>query len=433
MLRYCFGYLVQVQNLKDMSSASNSIQTSAMNKPESASSAMILVVDDNAWNRETLVKLLMEKGLQVVSAENGMKALELIGSNNFSLVLLDAKMPKFSGAEVLKKARTMLTPLELPIIMMTARGEAKDIIAALELGANDYITKPIDFPIAFARIQTHLLLNKSFREIEDLKQNLGDKNEKLEIANRRLNRDLEAAAAIQQAQLPDDLPTFPGVNFAWIFEPHEKLAGDMLHVFPIGTTKVGFFVLDVSGHGAPAALLSVTVSRHITGLQGESGNKLLEKPQKILASLNQKFTMDNMGDNFFTIAYCVLDLTTLELIYCLAGHPGMIYLSKGSTPVVLDKPAIPIGLFDDSVYSEEKLQLHDGDRLVLYSDGIIEAVNADRQSFGKENLKSSLHKSSDAKLPKSFKQLMKDVKDWCKPGRPSDDLTILGIEINKTK
>lgn len=404
-----------------------------INKPETAPSAMILVVDDNAWNRETLVKLLMEKGIQVVSAENGMKALELIASNNFSLVLLDAKMPKFNGLEVLKKARTSFTPLELPIIMMTARGEAKDIIAALELGANDYITKPIDFPIAFARIQTHLLLNKSFREIEDLKQNLGDKNEKLETANRRLNRDLEAAAAIQQAQLPDDLPTFLGVNFAWIFEPHEKLAGDMLHVFPIGTNKVGFFVLDVSGHGAPAALLSVTVSRHITGLQGEAGNKLLEKPQKILASLNQKFTMDNMGDNFFTIAYCVLDLTTLELIYCLAGHPGMIYLPKGSNPTVLDKPAIPIGLFDDSVYSEERLQLHDGDRLVLYSDGIIEAVDPEKQSFGKENLKNSLHKSSDAKLPKSFKQVMKDVKDWCKPGRPTDDLTILGIEINKNK
>jgi sigma-B regulation protein RsbU (phosphoserine phosphatase) len=342
-------------------------------------------------------------------------------------------MPKFNGVEVLKKARISFTPLELPIIMMTARGEAKDIIAALELGANDYITKPIDFPIAFARIQTHLLLNKSFREIEELKQNLGDKNEKLETANRRLNRDLEAAAAIQQAQLPDDLPIFPGVNFAWIFEPHEKLAGDMLHVFPIGTNKVGFFVLDVSGHGAPAALLSVTVSRHITGLQGEAGNKLLEKPEKILASLNQKFTMDNMGDNFFTIAYCVLDLTTLELIYCLAGHPGMIYLPKGSNPTVLDKPAIPIGLFDDSVYSEEKLQLHDGDRLVLYSDGIIEAVDPEKQSFGKDNLKNSLHKSIDAKLPKSFKQVMKDVKDWCKPGRPADDLTILGIEINKNK
>jgi sigma-B regulation protein RsbU (phosphoserine phosphatase) len=143
--------------------------------------------------------------------------------------------------------------------------------------------------------------------------------------------------------------------------------------------------------------------------------------------------MDNMGDNFFTIAYCVLDLTTLELIYCLAGHPGMIYLPKGSNPTVLDKPAIPIGLFDDSVYSEEKLQLHDGDRLVLYSDGIIEAVDPEKQSFGKDNLKNSLHKSIDAKLPKSFKQVMKDVKDWCKPGRPADDLTILGIEINKNK
>lgn len=416
-----------------MSTGSPTNQSSSFNTQETTASTIILVVDDNAWNRETLVKSLMEKGLQVVSAENGPRALELISANNFNLILLDSKMPKFSGVEVLKKARVDFTPLELPIIMMTARGEAKDIIAALELGANDYITKPIDFPIAYARIQTHLLLNKSFREIEELKQNLGDKNEKLERANRRLNRDLEAAAAIQQAQLPDILPNFPGVNFAWIFEPHEKLAGDMLHVFPIGASKVAFFVLDVSGHGAPAALLSVTVSRHITGLQGDANHKLLEHPQKMLASLNQKFTMDNMGENFFTIAYCVLDLNSLELTYSLAGHPGMIHLKIGNVPTVLDKPAIPIGLFDNSIYTEEKLQLTEGDRLVLYSDGIIEALNPDRVSFGKDNLKASLHRSVTNQLPESFKKVLQDVKEWCKPGRPTDDLTILGIEIKNNK
>ena len=99
------------KNFKDMSSASISMPNFAINKQEPAPSAMILVVDDNAWNRETLVKLLMERGIQVVSAENGMKALELIGNNNFSLVLLDAKMPKFNGVEVLKKARISFTPL----------------------------------------------------------------------------------------------------------------------------------------------------------------------------------------------------------------------------------------------------------------------------------------------------------------------------------
>ncbi len=416
---------------KEMNIPSSDTTSIAVKSSENLSSAIILVVDDNAWNRETLVKSLMEKGIQVVSAENGTKALELIPSNKFNLILLDSKMPKFNGIEVLKKARQDFSPLELPIIMMTARGEAKDIIASLEAGANDYITKPIDFPVAFARIKTHLILNNSYREIEELKQNLGDKNEKLERANNRFNRDLEAAASIQQAQLPEDLPAFPGVNFAWVFEPHEKLAGDMLHVFPIGSKKVGFFVLDVSGHGAPAALLSVTVSRHITGLQGELGNKLLENPQKILQSLNQRFTMDNMGGNFFTIAYCVLHLDTLELCYCLAGHPGMVYLPKNGVPCILDKPAIPIGFFDDSIYLEEKLQLQNGDRMVLYSDGIVEASDCDKVSFGKEKLKETLFKTLSLTLALSFKKVLEDVKTWCKPGRPADDLTILGVEINQ--
>jgi len=169
------------------------------------------------------------------------KALELIGQESFSLILLDVMMPEVNGLQVLEAVRKQFTPLELPIIMTTAKGENTNIIDALELGANDYVTKPIDFPVAFARIQTHLLLNKSFKDIQALKQNLSEQNEKLERANRRMNRDLEAAAAIQQSQLPSELPNIPGIHFEWLFEPHEKLAGDMLHILPLSERKAAFF------------------------------------------------------------------------------------------------------------------------------------------------------------------------------------------------
>lgn len=395
------------------------------------SASPILVVDDNEWNRDMLVRKLARRGLAALSAESGRKALQLIQEQKFSLILLDVMMPEINGLQVLESIRKTFTPLELPIIMTTARGENTEIIEALELGANDYVTKPIDFPVALARIQTHLLLNKSYREIQELKQHLSEKNEKLEMANRRMNRDLEAAAAIQQSQLPSDLPNFPGLHFEWVFEPHEKLAGDMLHVLPISNSKVAFFVLDVSGHGAPAALLSVSVSRHIVGLLGESqSGKLLDNPDKLAHYLNQRFTMDSMGGNFFTIAYGVLDMSTLIFRYVLAGHPGMVHLSQNTPPVVLDQPAIPIGLFEDSTYQLNQIQLQKGDRMVLYSDGVIEASNGESKPFGRENLKKTLTQTSNLPLQKSFQKVIQSVREWCKPLRPTDDLTILGIELS---
>lgn len=400
-------------------------------EPSTEPNFSILVVDDNEWNRDTLARRLQRKGIKAVVAESGKKALELIGQESFSLILLDVMMPEVNGLQVLEAVRKQFTPLELPIIMTTAKGENTNIIDALELGANDYVTKPIDFPVAFARIQTHLLLNKSFKDIQALKQNLSEQNEKLERANRRMNRDLEAAAAIQQSQLPSELPNIPGIHFEWLFEPHEKLAGDMLHILPLSERKAAFFVLDVSGHGAPAALLSVSVSRHIVGLTLDNQNKLLDNPDKLIHYLNQRFTMDSMGGNFFTIAYGVLDMDTLELRYALAGHPGMVHLPINGKPAVLDQPAIPIGLFSDSTYQVNKVQLNKGDRIFMYSDGIIEAMNDEGNTFGKENLKNALENCSNLDLSATFKKVLSRVREWCKPRRPTDDLTILGISLNQ--
>ena len=147
--------------------------------PSTEPTFSILVVDDNEWNRDTLARRLQRKGIKAVAAESGKKALELIGQESFSLILLDVMMPEVNGLQVLEAVRKQFTPLELPIIMTTAKGENTNIIDALELGANDYVTKPIDFPVAFARIQTHLLLNKSFKDIQALKQNLSEQNEKI--------------------------------------------------------------------------------------------------------------------------------------------------------------------------------------------------------------------------------------------------------------
>src|SRR5207249_6861784 len=116
----------------------------------------LLIVDDNEMNRDMLARRLARKGYEIGLAENAQQLLKRVEQDGVDLVLLDIEMPEISGLDALKILREAYTPIELPVIMVTAKTQSDDIVAALELGANDYLTKPIDFPVAVARIGTQL-------------------------------------------------------------------------------------------------------------------------------------------------------------------------------------------------------------------------------------------------------------------------------------
>lgn len=127
------------------------------------SAGRLLVVDDNTLNREMLSRRLRRKGFEVTMAVDGYIAMELLDKEVFDLVLLDIMMPGISGLEVLENLRKRFSQAELPIIMTTARTQSEDIVSALSLGANDYVTKPIDFNVLLARVDTHLKLKNLFK------------------------------------------------------------------------------------------------------------------------------------------------------------------------------------------------------------------------------------------------------------------------------
>ncbi len=389
----------------------------------------LLVVDDNEMNRDLLSRRLRKKGHQVQVAEGGVEALEMIQSEAFDLVLLDIMMPGMDGFEVLEKIREKHGPSELPVIMATAKTESEDIVAALKIGANDYVIKPFDFPVVLARVHTQLALKKN--------------RDALAQAHRRMKRDLEAAAAIQQTLLPAEKPEIPGARCAWRYVPCDELAGDTLNVIPLDDKTTGLFVLDVSGHGVPSSLLSVTLSRLMSGARDTSsmlwkrepgsGEIRVASPLEVADELSRQFPCDDETHQYFTLVYGTLDSDSRILTYVSAGHPPLIQLRRGSDPVFHRSTGLPIALVPDdltpSAIQQAEVSLDPGDRLYLFSDGIPEARSSDGEQYGEARTADALQSCMDRGLVESIDFLLGEVWDWGGSKGPDDDVSILAIEI----
>jgi sigma-B regulation protein RsbU (phosphoserine phosphatase) len=394
----------------------------------------LLLVDDDDSIRSSLKQYLAGKGFAVTDVSDGTEALIRLAEGGHDLVLLDVLMDKLSGLEVLQRVRQTCEPTVLPIIMATALDEGHDVVEALRLGANDYVTKPFDFPVVLARVRTQLALKRSVERIVRLEESLAEQNAQLHEANRRMKRDLETAARVQAALLPHDVPRLAAVDVAWQYRPCTELAGDLLNVVALPDHRVALYVLDVSSHGAAAALLAVMVNRVLAlyqrdGLGGDPATAL----SRIIAHLHQEFPRDPDTGQYFTLQYGILDSDSNAFRFVSAGHPGPAYLSRDLTARDLKVPGVPIGWLDREeashvVYTERVVPLNVGDRLFLYSDGITDAFDADQKPFGVDRFLDTINRTRDLPLKDSVTTILQTVEQWSSPGVPHDDISILAVE-----
>jgi sigma-B regulation protein RsbU (phosphoserine phosphatase) len=407
----------------------------------------VLVVDDDEANRDSLARRLTRRGHEVEIAVDGLTALTAIETAQvpFDLVILDVMMPGLSGLEVLTRVRERHAAAELPIIMATARDGTEDVVEAFKLGASDYVTKPLDFAVVLARVQTQLALKRSIDEIRVLERGLAERNRELHVANLRMKADLDAAVKVQAALLPSASPHVPGYDFAWLFSPSAELAGDIFNVFRLDDRYVGLYVLDVSGHGVAAALLSVTVSRFLfpipdpTSLLWErntGGEQCrLTSPARVAKRLSERFPFDTTTSQYFTLVYGLLDLHEHRFRYVSAGHPQIVHHREGHDPVLLEASGFPVGVGPDE-YDEYSVNLAEGDRLYIYSDGVPETMNAAGELFGCPRMidalrgaAAPLHVGARANsAERSLRGLSAAIRSWSELERGQDDQTVLCVE-----
>jgi sigma-B regulation protein RsbU (phosphoserine phosphatase) len=393
----------------------------------------ILIVDDDPHFRLFLFNTLKEWGYDVTAACDGLEAMKILKQQQIELVISDWMMPEIDGIKLCKTIRNLEKENYTYFILVTAKSEKPDFIEGMGAGADDYLTK------TFEKDQLEVCIKAGIR-ILNIQNSLKIKNNKLEITNTDLQKnyklieeDLDIASEMQKNLLPK-----PGrvgkINFQWMFKPASFLAGDIFNYFQLDEDNTVFHIIDVSGHGVPAALLSITLQQLISPFSEDNSPTILNKekllnPSEVLHALNQRFFMKNDDQQFFTMVYGVINKRDQTLKISLAGHPLPV-MQKFNTITQIGKGSPPIGWIPNPEYENYNISFKTGDRFFLYSDGVTDCLLSETKSFSEWPIDKLIQTSRKWSLEKLMKILWKRSNELDNFEKITDDISFLAFEMN---
>jgi len=299
-----------------------------------------------------------------------------------------------------------------------------------------------------ARLQDQEVNNRLLEELvfkyAAAEKKLKKLNRELIWQQKRIQLDLDAAADIQKSLLPLKANIAEQVEVAWYFEPCDKIGGDIFNMIQLDNDHWVIYMLDVSGHGVPAAMVTVSVSQLMqlhTGFlikksADSSSNSKIMSPVEVLNELEREFPFDRFN-NFFTINYFILNTETGILNYANAGHPRPIILHKNGGLEELTSGGPPIGtrslrLQDDQfVFKEEQIQIYSGDKVILHTDGLVEYYNENDEFYGNDRFYNRLRELQEKPVSEIVNASIKSLKVFGNNRKPADDITLLGFELKQ--
>ena len=379
----------------------------------------ILIVDDERININVLVDLLRPE-YKIMAAISGEQALKAANSDAPpDLILLDVVMPEMNGYEVCMQLKSNPRTKDIPVIFVTGMGQEEDETKGLEVGAVDYLTKPISPPIVLARVKTQLALRKSMLELKSAYALIESQKE-------RMQDELNIGRTIQMSMLRQDFPAYPErkeFSLAATIMPAREVGGDFYDFFFFDKDRLCLCVGDVSGKGVPAALF-MAVSKTLIRSRALSD----ASPASVMTFTNDSLCEGNDSCMFVTMFFATLNLKTGELIYCNAGHnPPNIKKANGEVIRLTDRHGLVAGAIDGMAYGESTSLLQPGDLLVLFTDGVTEAMNPNGELYSEDRLESLLASKDFPSSQELNEIIIKEVKDFEEDAGQADDITILSL------
>ncbi len=380
----------------------------------------ILVVDDEP-DVEPLVLQRMRRDIrsrkyEFVFAHNGVEAVELLNKDeDIDMVISDINMPQMDGLTLLEQI-SEINP-NIRSIIVSAYGDMKNIRTAMNRGAFDFVTKPLDFG------DLRVTIERTLHHMEEWREALSSRDKLVALQN-----ELDVASGIQQSILPTVFPSRDDYQIYASMEPARNVGGDFFDVVRLEDDRVGLAIADVSDKGVPAALFMMSSRTWMKGAAISS-----PEPGTVLGEVNALLHEDNDTQMFVTVLYAVYDPETGEFTYASGGHDAPLLVhSDGSSELLPLTGGIALGIVSDLAYGQNSVVLDHGETLVLYTDGVTEAMNGEGEQFGIERLRKVFTGRASKDANEAAHKVFEAVNTFADGAAQSDDITCLTLRRSET-
>ncbi|MEW5723426.1 MAG: SpoIIE family protein phosphatase [Thermodesulfobacteriota bacterium] len=388
----------------------------------------LLLVDDEPLILETIGLFLEDEGYEVTLADGGARALDEVAARDYDVVVTDLSMPHTDGFEVMAAVRSRQP--ETPVIVLTGLGTLDNAVKAIQHGAYDFVTKPVQDLTVF-----HLIIKRAIEKRDMLltrKAHLAQ----IERQNQDHLQDLEAARRIQSSLIHRDFgPATRYLRITSRYLPAYNIGGDFYDIFHLPPKYVAFYMADVAGHGVSAAMVTAIAKQTLTNIVGKFSERVGSEgpsPRDILLKFNQEMLAQSFERDgipmYLTVFLGVYDPARGLVRYTNGGHaPVPRHLGAAGTLKTLYLEGNPLGLFENPVLFEDVAPLGPGDRIFICTDGLTEAMGPQAEPYGPERLDDRLSGLTVLDSENLADRVVEDVLAYCRPAPPRDDISVLII------
>lgn len=387
----------------------------------------VLVVDDSRAILALVTALMQRDGYDVMAANNAEEALTLLAGSDPDVIITDVGMPGMDGISL---CRELQEKLRRPAHIIILSKHSDRVVDGLDAGAMDYVCKPFAAPELSARVSAGMRIVQRQRRMQSDNTDLRCSFDRLRADKQRSDLDLSAAAELQFGLLPAAVSHHQGLTISCSIKPDSVLSGDMIGVLPQRGGTVGVYSIDVSGKGTAAALLATALAQELQSSSSlarqrpQPANEDGQRACEVVAGLNARFQNFANSDRYSTMAFAVLNPQKQSAGICIAGHPRPALLSADGDVSFIGSGGFPVGLLETAIYRSVACDFRPGDRLVLYTDGFLEARLPGGAEVGYQGVAEMLRASADHRIEDLAPALVRRLRETCSSA-VHDDVSVI--------